>query len=493
MTRLREAQLFRLKDFSKGMTSSRPITNMPANYSSLMQNCHITANGTVAKIPGYEKMHSTAAPVPLTNGYEFVKSDGTTEVVFSGGGKLFSFIPDTGQAQPTEIYTGMDVSAKCWFATINDLLVIVNGVDAPLKYDGTTVATLLGTPPVGSHVHTHYNRLWMTDVTNKMIVNYSALNDPENWTSPNNAGFIDLSFVLTRADEVLEINSYINHIVFFCRYHIIIYSGTNPTPEGDFFLKQNIKNVGVITTGSTYEIGADLLFVTDTGVRTLSEATVTGSFEINTPSEEVSSAITSDIATAEGDVGIMHYPPLDWIMVITGEKIWIYNYALKAWGISTGMDISTGVKYRANRLILLGDDGFAYEYGSGWSFGGQPVPVIWEGPFVFPKPNGSVQPTMAEIWGYGYEIDINFRLRLDNSHVQNENRFTLRDYPSVNMDEDFQDSWSNVLIMDSPDYDPIRIPLFGSGRVLQWSLINTGTDGPIDFLQIVLQAKYGSL
>ena len=85
----------------------------------------------------------------------------------------------------------------------------------------------------------------MTDATDKMVVHYSALDNVENWTSPNNAGYIDLSYVLSRADEVLEISSYINHIVFFCRYHIVIYSGTNPTPEGDFFMKQNIKSTAI--------------------------------------------------------------------------------------------------------------------------------------------------------------------------------------------------------------------------------------------------------
>lgn len=86
---------------------------------------------------------------------------------------------------------GLTPNSRYCFKTFKDLAIIANGKDALLKWDGTTVSTLGGSPPTFAYIEVHQNRLWgigAPDYPSRL--RYSELLEPENWPALN---FIDVS------------------------------------------------------------------------------------------------------------------------------------------------------------------------------------------------------------------------------------------------------------------------------------------------------------
>lgn len=74
-----------------------------------------------------------------------------------------------------------------FFGSLLDHIAIVNYLDAPRKYDGTTLSLLGGDPPRGAYVAAHKNRLWMLRGSR---LYFSDLLDIESWPILN---FIDIN------------------------------------------------------------------------------------------------------------------------------------------------------------------------------------------------------------------------------------------------------------------------------------------------------------
>jgi len=76
-------------------------------------------------------------------------------------------------------------------AALNNVAVIVaSGLAPQVSSAGSTLAALGGTPPsLAKYVTTYMAKLWMAgDPNNASKVNFSKSNDPEDWTTANNAG-----------------------------------------------------------------------------------------------------------------------------------------------------------------------------------------------------------------------------------------------------------------------------------------------------------------
>lgn len=89
------------------------------------------------------------------------------------------------------LYNGFVADAEYDFAQLRDILIIVNGVDAPRKWDTIGSVTLLGgSPPVLKLVETHLNKVWGVEKDNPSRVRWSDTLNPESWPALN---FIDFN------------------------------------------------------------------------------------------------------------------------------------------------------------------------------------------------------------------------------------------------------------------------------------------------------------
>ncbi len=480
-------QLFRVSDLSGGEASVFSYTRMPSKYSILLENCYISERGNVAKIPGYTAVNSSSAGVTFKSGTEYRKSDGTVENILAGGGKIIKEV----SGSLTELHTGMDSDAIVRFAQMNDILIIMNGVDAPLKYDGSSVAALGGTPPAtGFKTHCHRGRVWALDRTDKMVAYYTVLEDPEDWAGAG-SGYMDFKLLLSIGDELLDMFTYIDLHVFVFRRHIAIYSGTDPTSSGDYTLVQLIET-GSVSTDTNLSVGSDGLILNDGGLKRLQQIVTTGSMQIGNLSTMIDPVLEQKIKdNLAYRMQIVHYPRRSWILMLINDTVYVYSYTWKAWSRITGADIGGMFVTADSKLYLCGENYF-YLYDDVWDFNGEAYTMRWEsgwwpisksGLFVYPK-------IMELIYNLDESTALNMETRYDLLPTAAECIQTvslLGDVTQVDDVSDF-DAWNPI---DEYQLRECRMPLFGRGRTMQTILYNTSKIGPIEISDFIIQGIIG--
>ncbi len=121
--------------------------------------------------------------------YRAYKSDGTKVELIAykeaAGTTAVAKINDlTGVL--TTIKTGLSSSATAYnFDIMNDVVIYVNGFDAPRKWDFTTEAALGGSPPISNDLIVHKNRLFLFPAANPTEFIFSEITDAETYISTN--------------------------------------------------------------------------------------------------------------------------------------------------------------------------------------------------------------------------------------------------------------------------------------------------------------------
>lgn len=111
-----------------------------------------------------------------------------------------------------------------------------------------------------------FGRLWVAGVTEeKDVVFYSKLLDESDFND-SNAGLIDLKTVWG-TDEVVALASFGGKLVIFGKENIALYD--NPQSPLEMQLNEVIKGIGCVSRDSIQNIGDDIFFLSETGVRSL--------------------------------------------------------------------------------------------------------------------------------------------------------------------------------------------------------------------------------
>ena len=126
-----------------------------------------------------------------------------------------------------------------------------------------------------------YGRLWVTGMNgNYQQVWYSDLEDARVWydgkavptDSLNTAGALEVvQYWPTGKDRITNIRAHNNMLVVFGRHSILLYGNPigDPAAIGGIFLQDAIDGMGLVSRDAVCSTGNDLLFVDDTGVRSL--------------------------------------------------------------------------------------------------------------------------------------------------------------------------------------------------------------------------------
>jgi len=494
--------VIRYANMTGGEASVFSAYNMPSKYSWRLENCHVSGSGGIEKIPGYIKVHEESCGVTLTSGYEFLRTDGTRHILVAGGGCLFEY--DEGTSTLNLLYDELNKTAKVNFTTFGDICIITNGINNPLKYDGDTVSMLGGEPPpTAFKAHVHKGRVWMLEKANTMLATFSGLNNPEDY-SGETAGYIDFTYVLKEGDELLDIATYVDLLVFFFREHIAIYSGSIPVGvDSDFQLVQLIEGCGVKCPGSVKGVGADMFFIHDAGVKSLKQVVTTGALTLGEVSQIIAPSIQKQIAV-HTSYGVAHYPAKSWIMFFIGGNVWIYSYLFRAWARMTGAPIY-GLFDTAQGEVFLCGDGYLYKYGMGYSFDGEHIFMRWESAYVpfdgrsgrigFPRfIEGYLRPTSSNenleiIYQLKYDYELSDALYVGKFPIPKVGDEGVVDF---NMIQDFD---KIEVLSAKPAKVPVcmRAPAFGRGKSMQICVLNESSQGPIEIDSFIIYSETGGI
>ena len=178
--------LLEISRFDGGLNIKTANDLIGDTQATVRVNCHTDETGAIVKRGGRDYHYSTQ--ITENKGiyglYKFYKRDGTGYFIAACDTKLHQ---DNGTDWSTEIKIGLTANKSFKFATydISDIALIVNGADAPMKYDGATVTALGGSPPSTMvDVIVHNNRAFGY-IPNSSYLYCSALGNMESWDTTN--------------------------------------------------------------------------------------------------------------------------------------------------------------------------------------------------------------------------------------------------------------------------------------------------------------------
>jgi hypothetical protein len=254
------------------------------------------------------------------------------------------------QLNEVSSYTGYDPVSldKAKIVSFNDAFYIFSEGNEAMVWDGTTYGPLFtGTPDVdyiapqddtgviasaidGDVACAAYGRLWVSGVNgDHNVIYYSDLLIATQWyvgratsiDSQNTGGIIDLrEYWPTGSDDVRAIVAHNNALFVFGRRSILVWGNPtgDPSAEGGIFLQDAITNIGCISQDAVAVTGNDVLFVDDTGVRSLGRTIQEKSVPLGDLTLNVRTDISNMIQTTlDKDTISLDYWPEESVTVVT--------------------------------------------------------------------------------------------------------------------------------------------------------------------------------
>jgi len=277
-----------------GLNTQDSPTSLSEQFALVADNCVIDQFGRIGARKGwvYETTTDTDSIVSIG---EFVKADGTTEIISSSASAIYK-----GTTTLTDITPASHTVSDGLYdhATLNGIHYLFREGSDPIYYDGTTCDEVSahpnysGTVPSGDIVQSGFGRLWVAKTsTNNTTVYWSDLLTGVKWDT-GSSGSIDISKVWPDgADEITALAVHNGIIAIFGKRQILLYTGADD--PATMQLADTIVGIGCIARDSVQVTGTDLIFLSDSGVRSLKRTIQEKSAPITDISKNVRTELTT--------------------------------------------------------------------------------------------------------------------------------------------------------------------------------------------------------
>ena len=301
----------------KGLnTQDSPVTQDPA-FASVAENAVIDKFGRIAARKGIKNLTSSVTPLGSSAGieavFEFCDREGNKTVFSAGNNKIF-----TGTIIISEVLlpVGYTITANNWkIVSLNNNVYFFQKGHAALKSEaGSTILTYVSKSfddrtvyaPEANEVLASFGRLWAADVVdNSYTVYWSDLLDGNNFGDPEalpnegsggSSGSLDITTVWpTGYDEIVALEEFNNFLVIFGKRSILIYNGASS--PSTMTLADIITGIGCIARDSIQSIGTDLIFLSDSGLRSLGRVIQEKSNPIGNVSKNVRDSLMAAVSS----------------------------------------------------------------------------------------------------------------------------------------------------------------------------------------------------
>jgi len=156
----------------------------------------------------------------------WTKNDNTTFILFAASNNVFVSSITTWASS----FLGATIGGAARFAPLNNILVMVGQLIEPASppqktSDGITWANLGGSPPSTAYYIAQYkSKLFLAgDPGNPQKISFCVSNNPEDWTTANNAGSITID--TGGGDKIRGLLSTRNGLVIFFRHAVHVLFG----------------------------------------------------------------------------------------------------------------------------------------------------------------------------------------------------------------------------------------------------------------------------
>jgi hypothetical protein len=367
-----------------GLNLQDSSVSLDNGYATVAQNCVIDKFGRIGARKGWTTAHTTVAA--LTGSYvkaigELIDNSGTSYIIAAGANKLFKLVGTTlteityggGGSAPT-------ISGSNWqMAALNSVLYLYQVGHDPLVFDPAASTTTykrvsektgsLGTLQNSNCVISAYGRTWSANTsTDKNTIQFSDLL-AGHIVSTGTSGTLNVAEIWPNgADEVIALAAHNGFLMIFGRRQILIYSGAQDPSA--MTLADSISGVGCLARDSVVVTGGDVLFLSDTGVRSLMRTIQEKSAPMREVSLNVKDSLIDDIAAEQAAD----------IKAIYSDKDAFYLLSLPVSNIVYCFDMRTQLQngaartttwqqitprafcYTRSKDLLLGQSGFIGKY-----------------------------------------------------------------------------------------------------------------------------------
>lgn len=269
-----------------GLNTQDSSVGLEDGFATVANNAVIDKYGRIGSRKGWTIVNTAGAAIGANDVkaiHEHFGPTGTQYILVAASTKLYKLASGT----LTELTYGGGGSAP----TITDSnweIVSLNGIayffqlgHDPLYFDPATSTTVYkrvtehgsysATIPSANIAISAYGRLWVAGTsTNKVTVSWSDQLLGYVWGT-GTSGSLNLTTVFTNGmDEIVGIEAINGLLVIFCKKCIIIYENAMTPSASTFILREVIKNVGCLARDSIQNTGNDILFLSATGVQSLS-------------------------------------------------------------------------------------------------------------------------------------------------------------------------------------------------------------------------------
>ena len=368
-----------------GLNTQDSPLDLASGFALVATNCVIDQYGRIGSRKGWSALNSSTGNLgsnPVGVIHELVETDGALTVLLAGNNKLFKL--GTSNALTELTYggggTAPTITASNWAcASLNGITYFFQAGHDPLIYDPAVSTTTYrrvteksgyaGTVPAGNIVISAYGRLWVADTaTNNTTVYFSDLLSGHIWTG-GTSGSLNINQVWPNgADNISGLAAHNNFLIIFGQRQILVYSGAN-TPS-TITLADTVAGIGCIARDSIQSTGKDVLFLSNSGVRSFARTVIEKSVPIGDLSKNVRSDFMNIVA-AETAANIKSvYSETEAFYLITmpfAKEVYCFDTRTQlqdgSFRVTNWDSIEpTALLSRRNGDVLLGKTGYVAKY-----------------------------------------------------------------------------------------------------------------------------------
>jgi hypothetical protein len=318
-----------------GINSQESSITLSSGFALKAQNCVIDKYGRIGARRGWTPVNATNSDLgsnPVEFLYELVDG-GSNQLVSAGNNKLFvgtsTLVKKNVRNADNSGDATYTISANNWQgASISYGDITDFNAHVYLAQSGHPMLIYHELPTSGGAFHAHnsgtygfqrvgdaallpsnhststfapswvlsaYGRIWCGGITgDTQTVYFSDLLKGTDFQN-GSAGYLNLQEVLPNGDAIVGAAAHNGFIVFFGKKNIAIYN--NPLQPADLALQDVIYNVGCIARDSIQNMGTDVLFLSDGGVRSFQRVVQEKSLPMRDVSKNIRDEFMANVAS----------------------------------------------------------------------------------------------------------------------------------------------------------------------------------------------------
>jgi hypothetical protein len=370
-----------------GLNTQDSPLDLAAGFALVATNCIIDRYGRVGARKGWSRVNSSSGNLGANNVgviHELVQADGTLTVLFAGNNKLFKL--DGSNAVSELTYggggTAPTITASNWScASLNGITYFFQTGHDPLIFDPAVSTTTyrrvseksgyVATVPSANIALSAFGRLWTANTsTIKNTVYFSDLLAGHVW-STGTAGSLNVDRVWPNGpDEIQGLAAHNGFLIIFGKRQILVYQ--NATTPSTMSLSDTVGGIGCLARDSVQTTGKDVLFLSNSGVRSFARTIVEKSAPLGDLSKNVRNDLM-DIVSSETLANIKSvYSEKEAFYLLTLPSVKeVYCFDTRgqlqdgSFRVTTWDSIEpTALLSRRNGDVLVGKNGYIGKYGT---------------------------------------------------------------------------------------------------------------------------------